>query len=134
MTCHNFKIASRRVAFALVPFLMVPGVSDAEDFLSQSDLHQALVGNTFIYTGDTNGITRVSEDGTFTIVGDSKYGDLSGRWWFKGSQWCRVFDPVGYQTCSQYLDLGDGKIQSTSGYVLEIDFDTAADQGNSQQS
>ena len=124
MTSHCLKICANGIASLCVSMVLTISPATASDYLSKDELQTILVGKTFNYSGETTGITKVSMDGTFAIIGDSRYGDLTGRWWFSDSNWCRSYDLGGFEVCSQYEAFGDGKIKSTSGYILENEVST----------
>ena len=84
--------------------------------LSGAEIKSLLSGKSFRYSGKTSGTSTYTSGGRMT-VSDSKFGKLSGRWWVKGSSFCRKY-PRGKAKCMTIRSLGGGKYRNSSGYTF----------------
>ena len=84
---------NKKILLAVVSILLI-GTSSAAlsqtKWLTVAEVKQEIIGKSFSYVGKSKGIVTFNAGGTVN-ADTNKFGKLKGKWWFKGSKWCRIF-------------------------------------------
>jgi len=87
-------------------------------WMSAAQIKQEIIGKSFSFVGRSSGTVSYDPGGTVASV-SKKFGKLSGKWWFKGSKWCRIYSKWPKRTrCLGFQKLANGKYRTSNGATL----------------
>ena len=109
---------NKNLLLAAVGVLLIGSSSAAlaqTKWLTVAEVKQEIIGKSFSFVGKSKGTVTFNAGGTVT-ASTNKFGNLKGKWWFRGTRWCRIYSKWPKKTrCLRFKRIAGGKYHSSDG-------------------